>query len=425
MTGARFDLPATSTLIAFEATARLGSVSLAAKELATSQSAISRHLRTCESALGTKLFERRGRGIVITREGEDYYGTVRSALENLREAGDALRTRRTGLTIGCTQEISMLLLLPVFSRLKQALGAGIDLRIMTCDYDGPHPAAPVGADLVFEYAGRSNDADSARILDEEIVPIASPALEERVARVMARHPRHWVGVPRLEIAGQRNRGWAGWRTWFAAHDCDPPEAPVEIFWNYLNLLEAAADGWGIALGWNGFMSGHFETGRLVALRRRWLATKTGLHAVRTPRARGKASAERCVEALAALAPTLTGPPPVSRSARSRPRPAASEPLRAPPGDLAGDVQSGRLHGGLRDGSQHGSQQRRAPSRRLSSPSRTVTRPCGLRVPEAPTPLREHQVGSDRDAAPRVAFGERGERHPLLAALVPPTVDLSG
>ena len=50
MTHSRFELPAMNTLLAFEATARLGSITLAAEERATSHSAISRHIRMLEDS---------------------------------------------------------------------------------------------------------------------------------------------------------------------------------------------------------------------------------------------------------------------------------------------------------------------------------------------------------------------------------------
>ena len=42
---------------------------------------------------------------------------------------------------------------------------------------------------------------------------------------------------------------------------------------------------------------------------------------------------------------------------------------------------------------------------------------GQWILEDPVPLGEHQVGGDRDAAPLVSFGEQGEQHLHLAAVV--------
>lgn len=76
MSGPRFNIPSTNTLLAFEAVARLGSVGRAAEERSTSQSAISRHLSNLEDALGVMLFERSGRGIALNRSGEKYFLAV-------------------------------------------------------------------------------------------------------------------------------------------------------------------------------------------------------------------------------------------------------------------------------------------------------------------------------------------------------------
>ena len=304
MKGARFQIPSISTLVAFEATARLGGVRRAAEELKTSQSAVSRYIRHLEASLEVTLFDRRNRSVVLTEHGEHYHGVVRSALESLHAAGRGLRTETTVLTIGCTQEISVLLLGPVFSRLKRTLPEGVSLRVLSCDYDIVPLVVPSGVDIVFEYSRTRTDAESSRILGEAIVPVAAPALRRRFERVLGGHPRHWTGVPRLEVAS-RGQGWATWSDWFAAHECAPPQAPVETFENYIHLLQAAVDGDGIAIGWNGFMSHHFESGRLVPLRDQWFASSVSLHAVLTPRGTTSPIARECLIELAALGKELS------------------------------------------------------------------------------------------------------------------------
>ena len=57
-------------LSAFEASARLGSFTNAAKEMGVSQPAISQSVRKLEDAIGTKLFHRRHRIITLTDAGE-------------------------------------------------------------------------------------------------------------------------------------------------------------------------------------------------------------------------------------------------------------------------------------------------------------------------------------------------------------------
>jgi DNA-binding transcriptional LysR family regulator len=56
-------------LISFLKVAELGSVSRAAQALHVSQPAVSKQLRALEQALGTRLLERSGRGVKLTKEG--------------------------------------------------------------------------------------------------------------------------------------------------------------------------------------------------------------------------------------------------------------------------------------------------------------------------------------------------------------------
>lgn len=77
-------LPPLSTLIGFEAAARLGSFSRAADELHITQSAISHQVRVLEDHLGQPLFRRIGRRIELVDAGRDFLIAAQSALEELR-----------------------------------------------------------------------------------------------------------------------------------------------------------------------------------------------------------------------------------------------------------------------------------------------------------------------------------------------------
>jgi LysR family transcriptional regulator, glycine cleavage system transcriptional activator len=79
----RMALPPLPGLQAFEATARLGSITAAADELRLSPSAVSQRLRTVETHLGVTLFERRARSVQLTAMGRAYLPTVRAAFDDL------------------------------------------------------------------------------------------------------------------------------------------------------------------------------------------------------------------------------------------------------------------------------------------------------------------------------------------------------
>lgn len=87
---ARLRLPRLGGLQAFEAVARLGSVSRAAAELSLTQGAVSRQLLALETQLGVKLFSRTRKRLVLTEAGAGYLDDVRGGLAALSDATDAL-----------------------------------------------------------------------------------------------------------------------------------------------------------------------------------------------------------------------------------------------------------------------------------------------------------------------------------------------
>jgi LysR family transcriptional activator of nhaA len=79
----------------FWAVARTGSVSLAAQQLSVSQPAISTQLKQLEAAIGEKLLERSGRGLVLTEAGQLAYRYAEDIFSTGREMLEALRGRST------------------------------------------------------------------------------------------------------------------------------------------------------------------------------------------------------------------------------------------------------------------------------------------------------------------------------------------
>lgn len=77
-------------LVAFEATARLGSCSRAAELLHQSQPTVSIHIRKLSESLGQTLFERDGRGLRLTAAGEEVYETCRVLFSTFEDLDNRL-----------------------------------------------------------------------------------------------------------------------------------------------------------------------------------------------------------------------------------------------------------------------------------------------------------------------------------------------
>ncbi|HVI59669.1 MAG TPA: LysR family transcriptional regulator [Luteimonas sp.] len=87
-------------LRAFCQTARLGSVSRAAEALFLSQPAVTQQLQALEREMGARLFERSGRRLVPTREGEMLYELARPLVEGIDGLDAAFREQVRGLDAG-------------------------------------------------------------------------------------------------------------------------------------------------------------------------------------------------------------------------------------------------------------------------------------------------------------------------------------
>ena len=74
-------LPSLNALRAFEAVARLGSVSLAGVELSVTPGAVSRHIKELENDLGVTTLERDGRGVRLTVDGKRLRNNLKPAFE--------------------------------------------------------------------------------------------------------------------------------------------------------------------------------------------------------------------------------------------------------------------------------------------------------------------------------------------------------
>ena len=106
-------------LKAFESAARQGSFKLAAEELSLTPTAISHHVSNLESRLNVSLFHRLGRRIALTGTGlrlaeatSDGFRIIDSALEEVMNAGSAVR-------VTTTSSLAALMLIPSQNEFEQ------------------------------------------------------------------------------------------------------------------------------------------------------------------------------------------------------------------------------------------------------------------------------------------------------------------
>lgn len=107
----------------FRAVATEGTLTGAAQRLNLSQSALSTQIKALEATLGHALFERRGRGLVMTEAGrialdhaEAIFRTAEDLTATLREVGRSRRALRVGALATLSRNFQMQFLRPLIGR---------------------------------------------------------------------------------------------------------------------------------------------------------------------------------------------------------------------------------------------------------------------------------------------------------------------
>lgn len=250
-------LPSLSLLQAFEAAARLQSVTAAAQELSLTQSAVSRQIRALETQLGTALFLREKQTIRLTPGGASYAREVRDALRKISQASMNLRANPGGGTLS-------LAILPTFGarwlapRLPRFLAdnPGITLNLVTRLVPFDFATEAVDAAIQFGQPGDWPGVESLRLMGEYVVPACAPSLCGPSGFASVAELRR---APLLHLTSRPD----AWERYFLHHGADAENVCGMLFDQFATAAQAAAAGLGVAL-LPGFLIGdEIADGRLV------------------------------------------------------------------------------------------------------------------------------------------------------------------
>jgi DNA-binding transcriptional LysR family regulator len=249
----RTDIPSLDDLRAFEATARLGSVRLAADSLALTHGAVSRRISKLADDLGFKLFEKSGRGLRLTRAGEALHLTLGRCFQDLAATIQGLRAthaEQNTLVLSCEPSVAMRWLIPRLGDF-QRLHPDIVLNLSVAG--GPIDFRRTRTDLAIRRLDFAVP-ESWRIqplFAEAVGPVMSPGL------AAAFEAGSYVAL------GSKTRPDA-WANWLAAHPSCPRPKDTRQFDHHFLMVEAAAAGLGVALSPRVLAIDDIERDRLVA-----------------------------------------------------------------------------------------------------------------------------------------------------------------
>ncbi|TZG36464.1 transcriptional regulator GcvA [Agrobacterium sp. B1(2019)] len=252
------ELPSLKGLQAFEAAARYRSVTLASNELNVTPGAVSLQIRELEARLGVQLFSRKPRSIQLTREGERYYGALRTAFRMMREATAELTARSeiTVLTLSCTPTFAVQWLMPRLPAFQQQ-HPQVDVRISVTNRLVDFSRDDV--DLAVRHgSGHYDGLESIRFIDDSTLPVCAPQLLEKYG------PLQEVGdLKSIPLLHDENRN--EWRRWLeAAGASDVDASGGTVFIDSNGALDAAKAGHGIALTRRSLVSRELAEGALIA-----------------------------------------------------------------------------------------------------------------------------------------------------------------
>ncbi len=255
--------PPMAALRALEAVARHLSYTHAAEELFVTQSAISHQIKHIEDLWEIKLFERRGRRIVLTEAGHalvpvvrDFIRRITATLEEITEKDGS----SSALRVTLLQSFAFKWLVPRLGHFNHEY-PDIDVWISTSDelvvFDSEK--ADVGIRLGY---GRWGNLHEELLLQEYVFPVCSPHFLEQYG--VPENPEDLLNLPLL----RRNAVdiLQRWRDWFKDAGVVVKKMPKGTQFPQTSLaLQAAIDDQGVALARSAHVLDDVKAGRLVRL----------------------------------------------------------------------------------------------------------------------------------------------------------------
>lgn len=247
-------MPQLNALRAFEAAARLNSISTAAEELCVTPAAVAQQVKSLEAWTGEKLFKRNAQGVDLTPLGSSVLADFSAAFDTLGAAVQKLRMNAAPLEvrIAALPSIAQLWVSPRLPKIRRAMPE-VSVSVSALEQRPNLVRDPF--DLAIFYEDRVASTDTIVISRDTIFPVCSPAVAARLNMVN-------------DLAGEvflRDSTWKDdWKTWLSI------VSPVQNlnksgpeFSLYSLALEECKNGAGVMIGHEALVRSQIDAGQLV------------------------------------------------------------------------------------------------------------------------------------------------------------------
>ncbi|MCC7271721.1 MAG: LysR family transcriptional regulator [Alphaproteobacteria bacterium] len=266
-------IPSPRSLLIFEAAARSGSCSAAAREFNLTQPSASRNIAQLEARLGVPLFTRHPTGLELTAEGRvlhralaDGFDRIAAAIHEIAAQG----TRKQVVELSLSTAFVTHWFIPRLGDFHAAF-PGVDVRFQLIS--GTLRGAIGTVDLAMRMGSEADDEHhSWPFAPELVVPVCSPAYLARNGPL--ERPMRAAGHVLLHLSDPL-LDWA--LLWGGVHGRDGSPHTWIAFSDYAVVIQAAMNGEGIALGWTTTVARALQEGKLVAASGRVVRTGKTYH----------------------------------------------------------------------------------------------------------------------------------------------------
>jgi len=270
-------LPSLKALRVFEEVAQSGNVARAAEKLNITPSAASHQLAKLEKELGSILFHRSAKGVVLTLAGERYLEEIRPLLLGLTQATLRMRDEkdRSALRIHCAPSFGLLWLLPRIHKFREAHP---EIQVtLSCSYENLSFSRD-NIDIAVRHGFPEWKAFEIKtIRHEKMSVLASPAyLEKYPLREPAELNNHALILSESPLIQ--------WPQWFATQQLPQPtqEWLFRFDRSYMSL-EAAMLGHGLIFESELLAADYLRSGKLVTVFDSALSLPVSAHHLVYPR----------------------------------------------------------------------------------------------------------------------------------------------